>query len=225
MESTVLTFLGGLEVNVPHQAYNIGVIVAMVLGLANCIFGRLMFRLTCGVLVLGIGALWAAIGLHAVGVENQLALSIAGGVVGVLAAVFILIFYKVALFFGGAGGGFGLGMAFYAAARMEWQWWVLAICALVGALAALLLERLVVAVISGLGGAALIAYGGLHFSGYGPSLGKLDEANSDPSMLAELADTPVYVAMGIAVILGIVSIYYQIKRLRAGDEDRESQAE
>jgi hypothetical protein len=130
---------------------------------------------------------------------------------GVLAAVLLALFYRVALFLIGAAAGFGIGMGFCAVTGTEPGLGLFIVCAVAGGLASLALERLVVTVLSSLVGAAVVAAGALHFLRYGPTFEQLQATGGDAAKLRALVGAPVYIAMGGAVLLGVLSMLVQFK--------------
>ncbi len=193
----------------------------LILGVGNCFFGRRMFRFT--ITLVGI---LAAAGGSAYGVCRGLgerpAAVIAGAAVGgLLAAVLLVIFYRVALFVIGAAVGLGLSVGFCWLTATPIGLGLVIVFAVAGGLLMVGLEGVMVVFISGAFGSLVTAAGGLHLSGRGPSIEALQATQGDPAKLGELVTTPVHVAMAGAFFLFVISVLIQLrggKRTRAEDE-------
>jgi hypothetical protein len=193
----------------------------LILGVGNCFFGRRMFRFT--ITLLGI---LAAAGGSAYGVARGLgerpAAIIAGAAVGgLLAAVLLIIFYRVALFTIGAAVGLGLSVGFCWLTATQIGLGLVIVFAVAGGLLMVGLERVMVVFISGAFGSLVTAAGVLHLSGRGPGIEALQATQGDPAKLGELVTTPVHVAMAGAVFLFVISVLIQLRgvtRKRSEDE-------
>lgn len=199
------------ELNIePTQAkYNAAMGIALVLGLANCFFGRRLFRITVALVgvALAAGASW--LGSYQ-WLQNRTVATVGAGVGGVLTAVLLILYYRLALFVMGAACGLVLGWVFCRVTSTDPSLGLFVSCGVGGGLASLVLERLVVILLSSLGGAALVAAGALHFLGYGPTLNELmGQVESPP--LEPPSSTPVYVALGCGILLAIVGMVVQFK--------------
>ncbi len=184
----------------------------LVLGIANCFFGRRVFRFTMTVVGTVVAAGASAYGLKQAGLGDRHMAVLAGAVLGaVVAALLLVLFYRLALFVVGAAAGFGLGVLFCWVTATEANLGLFVGFALAGGLLTLAVERLLVALISSLFGAVVTAAGVLHFSRRGPAPQQLYDTGGDAAALRALASTPVYVAMGGAALLFLLSLLAQWK--------------
>jgi hypothetical protein len=184
---------------------------ALALGVANVFFGRRVFRLTLTLFALLAGAGASAWGVY-VGLGSRPTALLTGAALGgLLAGVLAVLFYRLFLCLAGAVAGFGLGIALCAVTGMEPNLGLFVGCAVGGGLLTLAVERAMVIVLSSGLGALLAAAGGLFVSQQGPALEQLQATGGDSAKLAELAGTPVHVALGAAGLLLLVGLLVQFK--------------
>jgi len=187
----------------------------LVLGIANCFFGRRVFRFTVTLLGVAAAAAAGAYGIREAGLgHRQAAVISAAALSGLVALVVLVMFYRAMQFVVGCGAGLGLALAYCAVTGSEASLGLFVGAGLAGGLLTLAAERLVVTLVTAAFGSLATALGVLHFSRRGPSLQQLYDTAGDPAQLRAFADTTVHIALCGAALLFVLSLAVQVQSAR-----------
>lgn len=137
-------------------------IVLVLGGLLSCFAGYRVFRIVLGIYGFIIGALLAS---SFMGTDQTLYMVIAAIVGGAIGAAILILAYFVGVALIGAGVGALLANAIFAALGREPGVFVVILLAVIGALAALALQRYVIVIATAFGGAWTALIGGLALAG------------------------------------------------------------
>ena len=181
-------------------------IILLVGGLLACFAGYRIFRVVLGIYGFILGALFAS---NVVGGEQSgammLAAAIGGGLVG---ALLLIAAYFVGVALIGAGLGAGAANLIWAAFNREPHIVVVLVLAVIGALAALRLQRYVIVVATAFGGAQTVVVGAAALVGNRAAVSTAARAIYTVYPLNPMPDTVLDTAA--AIVLGITGVAVQL---------------
>lgn len=181
-------------------------IILLVGGLLACFAGYRIFRVVLGIYGFILGALFAS---NVVGGEQSgammLAAAIGGGLVG---ALLLIAAYFVGVALIGAGLGAGAANLIWAAFNREPHIVVVLVLAVIGALAALRLQRYVIVVATAFGGAQTVVVGAAALMGNRAAASTAARAIYTVYPLNPMPDTVLDTAA--AIVLGITGVAVQL---------------
>ncbi len=195
-------------------------IAAIIVGLLFCIAGAIALRFVISLWGAFVGFNLGA-GIVAHFWDTGYLSTATGWVVGLVLAigfaVIAYLYYAVAVLLATTSIGFALGAAFMGAVGVDWNWLVIVVAVLVGALLGFVaivanLPRMLLVVLSSLGGASATVTGIMLVTG------TLDSADFEHSYVTEAIDQQWY-WYALYFALAIAGAVIQSRRFRAWDQE------
>jgi len=185
----------------PQDGLNLVIGLGILVGAVQCFFGYRIFKWVLGFTGFLIGSTLAGMVGYALSEEVIVAV-LAGLVGGFIGAALIVALYFLGIFLIGAFLGGVLGAALFAVAETEPQPAVLLILAVITGVVALVFQKFMIIVSTGLGGAWSVVMGIAYFT-----TGKIDP--TDPERLFRSTGSLLYVLLLCWLALGIVGVIVQ----------------